>query len=237
MASEAKLGTNYTGAQMSPQDTERMVEAIKLFPADILGDDAVLSAVREQYVSEAERIGSVPIPGSAKGMLKTGFDKMLGRMPEMLVDKLGERLAFERTGVRLYDAMIAKVNTLGSSNAELLPMLGRIRQQEAEHMDLVRQAMEQLGADPTAMTPCADVSGVLSGGILQVISDPRTNLAQSFEALLTAELTDNAAWEMLIDLVRQEGKDDMAASFQQALMQEEEHLQIVKSHLHRLMLS
>ena len=104
-------------------------------------------------------------------------------------------------------------------------------------MVILRDALEQLGADPTAMTPCADVSGVLSIGVLQVVTDPRTNLAQSLEALLTAELTDNAAWEMLIELVRSEGKDDMVASFQQALVEEEDHLRIVKTQLNRLLLS
>lgn len=237
MTSEAKLGANYTGAQMSPIDTKRMIEAVKLFPADTPKDDTVLASARQQCVSEAERIGSVPVPGSAKGMLKSGFDKMLGRSPEMLVDKLGERLAFERAGVRLYDAMVAKVSAMADHHAEMLPVLEGMRQEEAAHMDLLRQTMEQLGVDPTAMTPCADVSGVLSTGILQVITDPRTNLAQSLEALLTAELTDNAAWEMLIGLARYEGKDDMAASFQQALQKEEEHLQIVKTHLNRLIQS
>lgn len=237
MTTEAKLGTNYTGAQMSPQDTQLMLEATEIFPADVPGNETALAAARELFVPEAERIGSVPIPGSVKGMLKTGFDKMLGRTPELLVDKLGERLAFERTGVRMYDAIIAKVNALPAASPELLPALERIRLEEAAHMDILRDALEQLGADPTAMTPCADVAGMLSIGVLQVLTDPRTNLAQSLEALLTAELTDNAAWEMLIELVRREGKDDMAASFQQALIEEEDHLRIVKMQLNRLLLS
>ena len=40
-------------------------------------------------------------------MLKTALNKLVGVSPEVLIDKLGERLAFERTGTRLYDALRA----------------------------------------------------------------------------------------------------------------------------------
>ena len=45
--------------------------------------------------------------------LKTALNKLTGVSPEMLIDKLGERLAFERTGVRLYEALLAKASVVG----------------------------------------------------------------------------------------------------------------------------
>ena len=67
--------------------------------------------------------------------------------------------------------------------------------------------------------------------LLQVISDPRTNWAQSLNALLTAELSDNAGWEMLIELARISGQSSIADSFQTPLDQERIHLATVKEWL------
>src|SRR5690606_13520592 len=170
---------------------------------------------------EAERIGSVPIPGSAKGMLKSTFDMIKGKSPELLVDKLGERLAFERSGVRLYDAMIAKVKAMNVVGSDLVSVLQHIRDEEFEHMLLVEDAIKTLGADPTAQTPCADVAAVKSMGLMQVLTDPRTNVAQGLGALLTAELEDTAAWELLIELAEAGGHPNIAKSFEKAKTQED----------------
>ena len=37
-------------------------------------------------------------------------------------------------------------------------------------------------------------------GIMQVLTDPRSSLAQCLQVMLTAELTDNDGWELLIKL-------------------------------------
>src|SRR5690606_41459299 len=71
-----------------------------LFRSDVPGDSKGIMLERVKRAEEADRIGSVPVPGSAKGMLKSTFDMALGKSPELLVDKLGERLAFERSGDR-----------------------------------------------------------------------------------------------------------------------------------------
>jgi rubrerythrin len=226
---EVKLGLNRTGAQMSPEDTERMVEATRLFPADVPGDVAQLSEERQEAVLDADLLGSVPVPGSVKGMIKSSIDKLRGKNPEVLIDKLGERLAFERTGVRLYDAMLVKASTAPGGDPELAETLRRIRQEEHAHMLQLRDAIETLGADPTAMTPCADVVGVKSLGVLQVLTDPRTSVSQCLNAILTVELEDNDAWEMLIELTREAGHPNIASSFEQALEEEAEHLATIRA--------
>jgi hypothetical protein len=100
-----------------------------------------------------------------------------------------------------------------------------------EHFNLLCEAMQSLGGDPTAMTPCADVTAVASSGIMQVLNDPRTTLAQCLSAMLTAELTDNAGWELLIRLADDAGESDLAGRFLGALGQEQEHLAIIKTWL------
>ncbi len=188
---------------------------------------------RTERAAEADRIGSVPVPGSAKGMLKTGFDMMRGKSPEVFLDKLGERLAYERNGVRLYEAMIAKVKALDTPDTALVDTLMHIRNEEHEHMMLVHQAIETLGADPTAQTPCADVVGAMSLGIVNVLTDPRTNVDQCLNALLTVELTDNAAWELLIELAQAAGHPNIADSFTKAKTQEDDHLVKIKTLMRR----
>src|SRR5690606_38868197 len=109
-------------------------------------------------------------------------------------DKVGERLAFERSGTRLYDGFIEKCS-VRTDEADLVDMqvLKRFRDQEAEHFLLLERTMRRLGGDPTAQTPCADVTAVASAGLLQTVRDPRVSVAQSLQALLTAELVDNAS--------------------------------------------
>jgi rubrerythrin len=233
MATAAKLGTNLTGVQMSPKDTKSLMEAVNEVHPDVPGDSKGLMVERVTRAEEADRIGSVPIPGSAKGMLKSTFDMALGKSPELLVDKLGERLAFERSGVRLYDAMIAKAKALGEVDSDLIQVLQHIREEEFEHMNMVAEAIETLGADPTAQTPCADIVGVKSMGVLQVLTDPRTNLAQGMGALLTIELEDNAAWELLIELAEAGGHPNIAKGFHKAKEQEDDHLIKVKTLIRR----
>ena len=222
------IGTNRTGVQTSPEHTARQLEVTRLIPADVPGDMSVYTAERERAIREADLIGSVPAPGNAKGMLKTALDKTMGKAPEVLIDKLGERLAFERSGVRLYEAMIAKATSAPGADPTLVETLRHIQREEAEHMNLVREAIETLGGDPTAMTPCADVAGVKAMGVLQVITDPRTTVSQSMSAILTIELEDNAAWELLIELARKGGHPLLANKFEKAFQQEENHLAMVR---------
>ena len=233
MNKTAKLGHNLTGAHMSPDDTQKMLDYTERRPADVPGSAAEYKSAREQMNREEGQIGSVPVPGSAKGKLKTTFDKMLGNNPELLVDKLGERLAYERTGVRIYEALIAKALACEGGGAELVPTLQQIRNDEQAHMFLLINAIEALGADPTAMTPCADVVGVIGSGPLKVVTDPRTNMGQALNAILTIELADNAAWEMLIQLAEQSGYSKIAKSFAGALVEEERHVNTIRSLLGR----
>ncbi|HZP40246.1 MAG TPA: ferritin-like domain-containing protein [Candidatus Binatia bacterium] len=111
----------------------------------------------------------------------------------------------------------------GPTRAKLETLL----REEASHLAMLARAFARLGADPTAQTPAADVAAVESSGVLKVI-DPRTDLAQSLDALLVAELTDNDGWWLLIDLARTLGHDELANEFGRALAEEERHLAQVR---------
>ncbi len=229
--SATEMGMNKTGVHMAPKDIEKMMKDIPPgVPAD--GDGSAIAAVRTSYIAEAEPVGTVPPPGTIKGSAKATMQKLAGRNPEVLVDKLGERLAFERGGVRLYEALLTKYQ----ATPEKLPgmsadQLTHFRDEEAKHFKIVAEALERLGADPTAQTPGADVSGVLNMGPMQVLDDPRMSIAQSLNALLVAELADHDGWELLIKLADDMGQTDMVSDFREALREEDEHLTHVRQWL------
>ena len=106
MKSPQSMGMNRTGMDMAPQGVEEMLQAVREFPPSSEGTEQNLSDLRKPYLEEADPIGSVPVPGTVKGVAKSGMQKLLGRHAEVLIDKLGGRLAFERTGTRLYDSLI-----------------------------------------------------------------------------------------------------------------------------------
>jgi hypothetical protein len=195
--------------------------------------------LRESYVAEADALGSVPVPATLTGVAASGFDMLKGKRPQVLMDKLGERIAFERGGVRLYDALLVKCRALadGGLDDEEVALLERYRGQEAEHFALVVEAMEELGGDPSARTPCADLAGIQSMGLVQAMNDPRTTVLQSLHVMLVGELVDNAAWDLLIRLARNAGHENIAERFDLAMRQEAEHLMTLNALVARLTLA
>jgi len=148
------------------------------------------------------------------------------------MDKLGERLAFERTGTRLYEALISKHDAFGSfAGGPSKADLEHICEEEYRHFTMLQAAVEQLGGDPTAVTPAANLSATASQGIPKVIVDPRTTLLQSLEAVLIAELSDNACWETLVELAQQAGENGLGQQFEHAYATEQEHLVKVRTWL------
>ena len=223
-----RLGTNRTGMQTSPKHSKEMLESSDIVPSDA-ADGQSVATVRLEYIEEADPLGSIPPPATVKGMAKSAAKMLTGRRPQVFIDKLAERLAFERGGTRLYDAVLAKCHVHGDELPDVTAdSILEIRNQEAQHALLVQECLETLGADPTAQTPCADLVGVQTMGLLQAASDPRTTLAQTLSCALSAELIDNAGWETLVDLARSMGQDDMARRFTEALEQEGEHLARVR---------
>lgn len=238
MENETKVGLNQTGMQMSPIQGGKQVEyAQQMPPHPERGSEEDIALLRGTYVVEALRVGSVPLPATGKGVVETVVGKLKGDSPEVLFDKLGERAAYERSGVRLYQAMMSKVKvTEHPDRAALLADLEHICEEEFQHFKMLSEAIVDMGGDPTAQTPCADVSAVAAMGLIQVLTDPRTTLAQGLQALLTAEMTDYACWELLIELAGQSGHDDLVAPFQKALATEEEHEAMIKQWLRKLVM-
>jgi bacterioferritin (cytochrome b1) len=244
------LGPNLTGASMAPAAVVAMTQATDEYTPFEEIDVSELQTQKLAYIDEADAVGSIPVPTSMKGVVKSGIAKLKGGMPSVFLDKLGERLAYERTGARLYEALILKFEAARQAEGDVLPpvaldgaddgtrapegaaaALHRIRSEELEHFQLLTEAIVSMGGDPTCMTPCADVTALASSGFMQVLNDPRTTLAQCLNAMLAVELADNAGWELLASLADDAGESDLAAQFLDALAQEHEHLLIIKQWL------
>jgi len=226
MTMHAELGINRTGISTSPALTQDMLAGREEFPPDVAGDERNIALFRAESVQQwNEPLGSVPPPTTVKGMVKSGVTALKGESPVLLIDKLGARLAFERTGVRLYEALLSKFDATGGFDAGPTRVeLEGILEDEFNHFSLLKEALTQLGADPTVMTPSADLQATIGAGAMHVIVEPRTNFAQCLEAAVTIELVDNESWDALTALADQSGQRELATRFKAALVQETMHL-------------
>lgn len=225
------MGMNRTGTKTSPVLSKKAIEGAQKAPPSSPGDASGIAKVRQALSREVDGLGTVP-PPNLKGMAKAAVDLLKGGRATVLMDKLGQRAGFERTGVRLYEAALSKLDVFGTwEGGPSREQLEKIRRDELSHFALVNQTIEKLGGDSTALTPAANLQANMSEGVSRVLVDPRVNLLQSLEGLLTAELVDNASWELLIELARELGHNDIAEDFQRALDVEQEHLALVRTWL------
>lgn len=232
MKQQATLGTNRTGTAAAPQRSQDMLMGMEEFPPTSQGSAQDVAMVRIAYAQETEPLGSVPSPTGILNKVRTAVEAVTGDQPTLFMDKLGERLAFERTGTRLYEALISKYDAFGSfTGGPTREDLEHICKEEYGHFTMLQSAIEQLGGDPTAVTPSADLQATASHGVMMVIVDPRTTLFQSLEAILVAELTDNVGWETLASLAQRAGENTLMQQCEQALVTEQEHLTKVRTWL------
>jgi hypothetical protein len=228
----SEMGMNRTGIKASPVHSKKAIEGAEQAVPSSPGDASGIAKVRAEFAREQDGLGTVPPPASLKGMAKTAVDMLKGGRSTVFMDKLGQRAGFERTGVRLYEAALSKLDVFGTwTGGPSREQLEKIRQDELAHFALIKRSIEKLGGDPTALTPAANLQANLSEGVPKVLVDPRVNLLQSLDGLLMAELTDNASWELLIALARELGHQELSEDFQRALDVEQEHLALVRGWL------
>jgi rubrerythrin len=195
----------------------------------IEGSPADFLQFRANLPGAADPIGTMPRPATLTAATKQAVRAAIGEKLNVLLDKMAERLAFERAGTRLYEGLLLKYDLGGGfSGGPRREELLRFRDDEATHYRLLEHAIEELDADPTSLTPSADLTAVASSGIAAVIADARTNLAECLEAILIAELADHAAWERLKELAEGLGHSELAEEFERCHRQEELHLEAVR---------
>jgi len=154
--------------------------------------------------------------------------KLAEQHPEKLLDLLTERLTFERTGVKLYDMVIAKMKR--SKERPILGMVGQMtkqRNEEKEHEEWLEDCVRELGSDAHTMTEMAEVVDRESRGLMDVISTDE-ELPHLFHALLAAELVDDTGWKLLLQLADEAKDDDARREFRKRALEEEDHLVFIR---------
>src|SRR5688572_8692867 len=101
-----ELGRNRTGISLNPAEARKTYEGAQVEATK--GSERLAADMRALIIAESPGMGSLPeaADGANRGR----------RMPQngplgLLLDKLSERAAFERTGVRLYEAFLVKLRS------------------------------------------------------------------------------------------------------------------------------
>jgi hypothetical protein len=211
-----RVGDNRTGLASAPE-RHGMLDVPRDLGPTSRGSADEIAAVRVRYAREGGPAGTMPRePAVAKELLP-------------LIDLLGARLAFERSGVRLYDALISKYDAFGSfAGGPERRDLSLIRDQERAHALMVEGSITELGGDATVVTPCANRELISSRGIGDVLVDPRTSLLDGLESIVIAELNDLEQWTGLVEVARAMHREDLVRAFVDAQRTEDEHLAKVR---------
>jgi rubrerythrin len=208
---------NRTGTRAVLTRLQEMLDTEELVTNDTPAPGPTGDDMRRECIEEAEAVGS-------------HTDVLTDPARSMLLDSLGGRLAYERGGARLYDALLRKAEAVGHLQGlkECIPDLEHIRDEEVEHAALLKRVIEQMDGDPTLETPCADIEGVMSSGLLQVVHDPRSTLLECLRCAVVAELADVENWTALTAKLPTSLPDDLAGEVAEALAHEQEHLTLVR---------
>jgi rubrerythrin len=158
--------------------------------------------------------------------------KLAERHPEKLLDLLGERLTFERSAVKLYDTILAKMRAIDlpplTGIAAVITQVKEQRDQEKEHEEWLEEQIRALGGDAQEKTDMADLIERESKGVIDVIEHD-TELPHLFHALLTAELVDDSGWKLLLELADEADDDDARRELRKRAEEEEGHLLFLRT--------
>ncbi len=148
-----------------------------------------------------------------------------------VIDLLSERLAFERSGVKLYDTLISRLRLSGDPLFKgLLKKVEQFRDEEKEHEEWLEEQIRALGGDAEAPTEHTVLVLTESEGIERVVRRDE-NIPHELHALLTAELADNAGWDLLVQIADEFGDSAAKKQFKKRLHEEEKHLLFVRKAL------
>ena len=143
---------------------------------------------------------------------------------DALIDKLCERLAAESGGIDVYQAALDKID-----DAAMVARLKRFLRDELAHRELLAGYLDRLHVSDR-QTRSARLARLEADTYVKLVGEAETT-AQVLNVLLTFELMDETAWEMIIDVGRDIHDDEMVRTLETALRDEKEHLRGVRGML------
>ena len=161
--------------------------------------------------------------------------KLAERNRDKVIDLLTERLAFERTAVKLYDSIVLKLGRRTDPEiARLMPQLKEHHDQEREHEAWLEVEIRVFGGDTHAETDLSRLIEIESEGFEKVVHCGDGEPVHLLHALLSVELVDTSGWQLLLELADAAEDDDARRGFRQRLHEEEDHLIFARHALERL---
>jgi len=106
MKDPTDIGLNRTGIATSPLLSAEMVAGARAVVPRGTPEDWLANPQHSTYIADAEPVGTMPPPANLRGIAKSALKALQGEKASVLLDKLGERLAFERSGSRLYESFL-----------------------------------------------------------------------------------------------------------------------------------
>jgi bacterioferritin (cytochrome b1) len=155
--------------------------------------------------------------------------RLAEKHPDKVIDLLNERLAFERSSVRIYDRILEVMRAAG--DPQVLGMLDTMRQhrdEEVEHAEWLEEHIQALGGDVHRETELARLALREAQGFEEVVLGSSPELLHLFHALQAAELVDTAGWELLVELAHKADDDAALDAFELRLTEEEDHLEYIR---------
>lgn len=157
------------------------------------------------------------------------MEQLVKNNAALVLDLLLGRLAFERTGVKLYDSVIHKIERGAEPRYHrLLDQLHHIRDEEKEHEEWLEAQIRALGGTAHETSDMSMLEVEESAGIKNVIVDGHQKVLHLLHALLAAELADNAGWDLLVKLADDAGDRAAKLELGKRLAQEVQHLAFIR---------
>lgn len=154
---------------------------------------------------------------------------------EQVIDLLCERLAFERSTVRLYDRILEALRV--ATDARTRDLHATMQKHRAEEDEIVRWLegkIRELGGDERAETDLARLATREARGIEEVAQNDAADLTHLLHALLAVEGVDAAGWDLLVHLADAAGDARAKHELERRLRQERQHLAFVRAAVERL---
>lgn len=147
-----------------------------------------------------------------------------------LIDRISERIAYERIVIRLYDTILLKHSE--ATHRDHLPpyeLIKQFHQEEVAHYRLLCEVMRKLGGDPNAITASGNRETVAAHGWIEVVTHPDSTFDQCLHILHLAELGDSDSWELLTEFAEAQGLQELASKFRSCQAEEDNHLLNVRN--------
>lgn len=136
----------------------------------------------------------------------------------LLIRKLGEKLAFERAFLRLYEAYLKKrwgaARSLGNPLAEGLQEFDRIVTHKRRQVERLREMIWDRGGDPNALVPSEELSAIAQLGIVTVFTSADSSLKSLAHAVRVVELAGRSSGLYLARIAAAANDNDLFEELQ-----------------------